>query len=191
LKTLILFAKDSDIKHTTKLLEQEWQKDTTRLDILQDVANFHYYQEDYDSAFFYFEKFVRAKEKGDLNISPHEDIKIGMVYKKMGLDKQAADFFNAYSKYCESDQSIYKSNSMAVKYAYEGKNQKAIEQLQVFARQDDYSYLVLLFLERDPLIKRLKSHPEYDETIQKITARFWENQAKLRKSLEEQGLINQ
>ena len=85
LKTLILFAKEGDIERTTKLLEQEWQKDTTRLDILQDVANFHYYQEDYDNAFFYFEKFVKAKEKGGLDIYPHEDIKIGMVYEKMGL----------------------------------------------------------------------------------------------------------
>jgi hypothetical protein len=35
----------------------------------------------------------------------------------------------------------------------------------------------------------LKSHPEYDKTIQKIKDRFWENQAKLKKSLEQQGLI--
>ncbi len=190
LKILILFAKEGDIEYSTKLLEQEWQKDTTRLDILQEVGNFYYHQEQYDSAYFYFKKFVRAKEKGGLEIYPHNDIKIGMVYKEMGLDEQAADFLTSYAKYCETDQSIYKSASMAAKYVYEGENQKAIEQFKVFATQDNYQYWMLLFLERDPLIKRLKSHPEYEETIQKIKDRFWENQARLRKSLEEEGLIN-
>ena len=103
LKTLILYAKDSDIERTADLIEFEWQKDTTRLDILQDVANFHYYQEDYDRSFFYFEKFIRVKDKYKLDIYPNENIKIGVVYEKMGLLQQAADFFSAYTAYCETD----------------------------------------------------------------------------------------
>ena len=189
LKTLILFAKENDIERTTRLLEKEWLKDTTRLDILQDVANFHYYQEDYDRAFFYFEKFIKAKEKYGLDIYPNEDIKIGMVYEKMGLDEQAAPFFRAYADFCETDQSIYKSASMALKYVQEGKIDQAIEQLNIFATQDNFKYWILVFLEIDPLMNLLKSHPEYDKTIQKIKDRFWENQAKLKKSLEQQGLI--
>jgi len=190
LKTLILFAKDSDIKHTTTLLEREWQKDTTRLDILQDVANFHYYQEDYESAYFYFDKFIKAEEKYGLDTYPNEDIKIGMVYKKMGLDEQAASFIKAYADYCETDQSIYKSFSTATKYVVEGKNEQAIEQLKIFATQDNYKYWILVFMETDPIMNLLKSHPEYNETMQKIKDRFWENQEKLKESLEGQGLIN-
>lgn len=189
-KILILFAKENDIKHTTTLLEQEWQKDTTRFDILQDVANFHYYQEDYNTALFYFEKFIKAKEKLGLNIYPNEDIKIGMVYKKMGLDEQAAPFFKAFADFCETDQSIYKSFSLATKYVQEGKNDQAIEQLKIFATQNNYKYWVLVFMDIDPTMNSLKSHPEFDEVMQNIKDRFWENQEKLRKSLEEQGLIN-
>ncbi len=43
LKAYILFAKDGNIKQTQKLLLKEWNKDTARLDILQEVAKFHYY----------------------------------------------------------------------------------------------------------------------------------------------------
>ena len=189
LKTLTLFTKDRDIERTTKLLEREWQKDTTRLDILQDVANFHYYQEDYDSAFFYFEKFVKAKEKYGLDIYPHEDLKIGIVYKKMGLDEQASGFFKGYADYCETDESIYKSASMASKYVQEGKNDQAIEQLKVFATQNNYWYWILIYQEMDPLMKPLKNHSEFDEVMQKIKDQFWENQARLKESLEEEGLI--
>jgi hypothetical protein len=38
-------------------------------------------------------------------------------------------------------------------------------------------------------MKPLKKHPEFDGIIQKIEDRFWENQAQLRQSLEDKGLI--
>ena len=78
---------------------------------------------------------------------------------------------------------------MAVKYAHEGKYNQAIEQLDIFASQDNYQYWILIFMQLDPIMKPLKNHPGFNETMQKIKDRFWENQAKLRKSLEEQGLI--
>jgi hypothetical protein len=114
-----------------------------------------------------------------------------MVYEKMGLDEQAAPFFKAFADFCETDQSIYKSVSMASKYVQEGKNDQAIEQLNIFATQDNFKYWILVFMEIDPLMNLLKSHPEYDKTIQKIKVRFWENQAKLKNSLEEQKLIDE
>ena len=189
LKAFILYAKDGNIEQTQKLLMKEWNKDTTRLDILQEVAKFYYYQEEYDSAFYYYKKFVNARERYDLDIYPQEDVKIAMVYQKKGLKSQATKFFNAYAEYCEKEQSIYKSASMAVKYAYEGKNDKAIEQLNVFATQDNYQYWILIFMKTDPVYKQLKNHREFKEVMQKIEDRFWEKQKKLKKLLEEKELI--
>jgi TolB-like protein/AraC-like DNA-binding protein len=189
LKTLILFAKDKDIDQTEKLLIQEWKKDTTRLDILQDVAKFHFYKEDYEGAFFYYKKFLEAKENYGLDIFPQEDVKIGKVYEKMGFNEQASDFFNAYAEYCEKDQSIYKSMSLAMKYVNDGENEQAIEQLKIFAKQDNYMYWVLVFMEFDPLLKPLQNHPEYEGIIQKIEDRFFENRTKLKEALEVEGLI--
>jgi tetratricopeptide (TPR) repeat protein len=189
LKTLILFAKDKDIDQTEKLLIQEWKKDTTRLDILQDVAKFHFYKEDYEGAFFYYKKFLEAKENYGLDIFPQEDVKIGKVYEKMGFNEQASDFFNAYAEYCEKDQSIYKSMSLAIKYVNDGENEQAIEQLKIFAKQDNYMYWVLVFMEFDPLLKPLQNHPEYEGIIQKIEDRFFENRTKLKEALEVEGLI--
>ena len=189
LKTYILFAKNRNLEQAQIRLMKEWKNDTTRLDILQEVAKFWYFQERYDSAFYYYEKFVTARERFNLDIYPQEDVKIAMVYQKRGLKAQATIFFNAYSEYCKRDQSIYKSASMAVKYAYEGKNNKAIEQLKVFATQDNYQYWILLFMEKDPLLKSLKSYTEYNKIIQKIEKRFWEKQYKLKMLLENKGLI--
>jgi len=168
LKTYIQYAKDGDLEYAKKSLIKELEKDSTRLDILQEVAKLHYFQEDYDGAFAYYEKFVETRIKRNIKIYPEEDGKIALVYEKMGLKEQAANFFKEYTEYCEEDESIYKSASMAQKYAYEGKIDKGIEQLKIFATQDNYQYWILLFLEKDPLNKPLKSHPEYKTTVQKI-----------------------
>ena len=189
MKAYILYAQDGDGERTKRLLLQEWRKDTTRLDLLQEVAKVYYYQEDYDSAFYYFEKFVAARDKGGLDIYPQEDVKIARVYEKMGLKEQAANFFDNYVEYCEKDQSIYKSASMAVMYAYKGEYEKAVEQLRIFSTQDNYQYWILLFQDMDPILKPLEANPEYRKTIQKINDRFWKKHATIEKVLAEKGLL--
>ncbi|MBT8313870.1 MAG: helix-turn-helix domain-containing protein, partial [Maribacter sp.] len=97
LKAYIQCAKDGDIEQTKKTLIKELEKDTTRLDLLQEVAKLHYFQEDYEGAFQYYKKFAQAREENNLNIYFEEDGKIGLVYEKMGLEEEAADFFKAYA----------------------------------------------------------------------------------------------
>jgi len=188
-KVYILYAKNRDIEQTKKSLIREFQKDTSRLDILQEVAKFHYYQEDYETAFSYYEKFVQARKIRGLDIYPHEDIKIGYVYQKMGLKKQAAEFFTSYAAYCKDDESIYKPVSLAALYTHEGKFDEAIEQLKVFTANRNYQYWILLFMKTDPVFKPLKSHPEFNEVMQKIEDLFWENQTELKKSLVAKRLL--
>jgi hypothetical protein len=106
----------------------------------------------------------------------------------MGLDLEAEKLFNEFSEYCEQDHTSYKSANLAMKYAYEGKIDQAIEQLEMFSEADNYQYWYLL-IEDEPLLKPLKSHPDFERIMQKIKDRFWENHAKLTESLEKEGLI--
>lgn len=188
LKAFILFARDGNIERTRNLIIKEWRKDTTRLDILQDVAKLYYMQENYDSAYYYFKKFVKARADKGLDIYVQENYKIARVYDKMGLDMEARKFFNDFSAYCEDDHSSYRSANLAVKYAYEGKIDQAIEQLRVFSEVENYQ-IWYLSIGNEPLFKPLKSHPEFENIMQKIKDRFWKNQARLKVSLEEEGLI--
>jgi TolB-like protein/AraC-like DNA-binding protein len=188
LKSFILFAKDGNIRRTRNLLITEWKKDTTRLDILQDIGKLYYIEENYDSAYSYFKKFVEAREANGLDIYIQENVKIAKVYKEMGLDKEAEKLFNDFSEYCEGNQSTYKSVNLVWKYAYEGKINEAVEELRIFSKAENYLYWFLL-IEDEPLIKPLKNHPDFEEIMRKIKDKFWENQAQLRKSLEEKELI--
>jgi len=188
-KALIMYAREPNIERTKQSLLREWKKDTTRLDILQEVARFYFYEEAYDSAYFYYNKFVTAREAYGLEIAPHEDIRIGKVYEKMGLDEQSKEFYQSYAEYCENDQTIYRSANMAAKFANEGKIDEAIEQLNIFATQDNFQYWMIVFLEVDPLLNPLRDNPAFDEAMQKMEDRFWENQSRLKESLEEEGLL--
>ncbi len=188
LKAFILFAKDGDVERTRKLLIREWKKDTSRLDILQDIAKMYYVEEDYDSSYFYFKKFVDARERGGLNIYPEENVKIGIVYEKVGRKEEAEKFFKSFSEYTENDQSVYRNANLAMKYAHEGKIEEAIEQLKIFSSVENYPYWFLLIGD-DPLFKPLKSHPDFEITMKKIKDRFWKKHDRMRASLEEEGLI--
>lgn len=189
LKAFVLYARDRDIKETKRKLLREWNKDVNRLDILQEVAKLYYFEEEYDSAYFYFEKFTTAREAGGLNIYPQEDIKIGITFEKVGKVDEAEKYFKSYAAYCERDQSIYKEASTAVMYTHEGKYDLAIEQLKIFATHENFQYWILLFMDRDPVMKPLTKHPEFDVVVQQIEDQFWKNHNELRRSLEEKGLI--
>jgi TolB-like protein/AraC-like DNA-binding protein len=189
LKIFIQYAQDLDIENAKRMLVREWKRDTTRMDILQEAAKFYYFQEQYDSAYFYYKKYVSVKEQYNLDIYPQEDLKIGLVYEKMGLSNKAKAFFDSYALYCENDKSIYQPASMSLKYVHEGKIELAIDQLRAFSTKNNVQYWLLLFHEKDPLIKSLKKHPQYNSIMEKIKTNFWENQAQLKKTLKELVLI--
>jgi len=189
LKAYIRYAKNKDIKQTLNAIKRELQKDTTRLDILQEVAKLHYFQKEYDSAYRYYKPYNEMKNARGLDIYPQEDIKIGLTYEKMGFQKEADQFMRAYTEYCENDKSIYQPASMAVKYAYEGKTDEAIEQLEAFAAKNHFQYWIVLFMGLDPNLEKLEAHPQYQNVMKKIEDRFWENHNRLEKTLEEKGLL--
>ena len=188
-KTYIMYAKNRDLEETKNRLIYEYSKDSTRLDILQEIAKTFYFQKKYDSAFTYYESFANARIKYGLDMYSHEDLKISWVYQKKGLNAQAKEFEKSYAEYCENDESIYKSASMASKYAFEGKNDEAIEQLKIFATQKDFQYWILVFMEIDPILEPLKSHPDFEKVMNKIEDQFWKDHDVLKKSLEEKGLL--
>ena len=188
LKAFILFAKDGNVVRTRNLLLKEWKKDTTRLDIFQDLAKMYYVEEDYKHAYIYFRKFVEARKKNHLDIYAQENAKIGLVYEKVGMKEKATEFYNSFSEYCKKDRSTYRNANLAVKYAHEGEINKAMEQLKKFSSVDNYPFWFLLIGD-DPILKPLKSHPDFEGTMKEIKKRFWQRHDQMRMSLEEEGVI--
>jgi tetratricopeptide (TPR) repeat protein len=155
---------------------------------LQDIGKLFYLEEKYDSAFFYYQKFVEARQESGQEIYPMEDGKIAVVYEKMGLTEEAKGLFEQFSDYAANDQSLYRGINLAMKNAYAGKDEQAIAQLEAFAEEDNYQFWFLL-LEDEPIFKSLKSNPDYQKAMQKLKDRFWEKHKRIKKTLEKSELI--
>ena len=187
-KAYMLYAKNHDLDETSSLLVKAWKKDTTRLDILQEVAKVYYYKRDYDSAYFYYQKFINQREAAHLNIYVHQNATIGVVFDKMGQKEEAKAFFADYLDFVKQDESIYKNIMLSVYYAYHNDFEKSIKYLELFSEEDNYQYWLVLF-DDDPLTEKMRDLPEYKRLMKKIESKFWKNHERIRASLEDKGLL--
>ncbi|MFC2086334.1 helix-turn-helix domain-containing protein [Bacteroidota bacterium] len=188
-KAYILYAKNRDLKQTTELLFETLKKDSTRLDVLQEVGKLYYYMRDYESSYKYYKKFIEIKNSFNLDIYNAENAKIGVVLSEMGLAEESEKTFRNYKNYAENDKSIYKHLSLAVYYSYHGDPAKAINHLKFFSEKDNYHYWTILFLKIDPLIDNIKDLPEFKKILDEIETKFWNYHKQIKSSLEEKELI--
>ncbi|MCE7055225.1 helix-turn-helix domain-containing protein [Algoriphagus sp. AGSA1] len=188
-KAFISYAQDSNLRHTRQLLKIEFDKDTSRFDILQDLGKVSYYLRDYDSAYFYYERFNRLREENNLNVYVHENMLIGVVYEQMGKMKEGRRFIESYRDYLDKDQTVYKNLGLTMYYAHEGDFDKALEHFRLFGKEDNIQYWVILFLNKDPMADKIKNHPEFKEIWTGVEDEFWRHNAETRARLEEQGLL--
>ncbi|MCB0586317.1 MAG: helix-turn-helix domain-containing protein, partial [Phaeodactylibacter sp.] len=144
-KAFILYARNRDLAQTKALLLETLSRDSTRLDVLQEVAKICYFLGDYKEAYRYYKKFADAREAYNLDIYPAENAKIAMTMRKMGKEAEAEKYMQLFRDYTADDQSIYKNLNRAMISAFDGDTQEALEQLQMFSQKDNYHYWTLLF----------------------------------------------
>lgn len=188
LRAFVLYARDKDLNKTKQLLVAEFSKDTSRLDILQDIGKVCYYLKEYDSAYYYYKRFNRMREARGLDVYRHENMTIGLAYEKVGEIEKGSAFIEDYRQYLETDQTVYKDIGLCVYYQYKGESAKAIEHLRRFAKQDNIQYWPILFMDNDQFI-HMYDLPECRELMKEIEQRFWANHEKLKLTLEEKGLL--
>lgn len=95
-KAFILYAEHLDLDQILESLLVILNRDTNRLDVLQEVGKIYYLKRDYQSAYKYYNRFIEIKEAQNLDIYQVENSKIGVVFEKVGeLEKSKqllADF---------------------------------------------------------------------------------------------------
>ncbi|NVJ45969.1 MAG: AraC family transcriptional regulator, partial [Cytophagia bacterium] len=187
-KAFILYAKEKDVSGLRRRLIVEWQKDSSRLDILQEIGKVNYFMEDYDSAYHYYRMFVDMREAANFSIYTYENDKIAAVFEIAGKEEEAKGLYEDYLEYVATDQSVYRDALYLAYYAKTGETDKAIEHLREFAKNDNFQFWLILF-DSDPSMKSLESIPEAQQLWKKIHDKFWRNHDALRADLEEKGLI--
>ena len=188
-RAYILLIEDNDFEKVRDRLYDVLKMDTTRLDVLQEVAKINYYLRDYESAYVYYQKFIDLKNHWQLDIYPAEDIKIAIVFENMGYLEKAEEYYTKYYEYITEDHSIYRDIKYAVYYARKGETELAIESMQKFADSDEnFFYWIILFPD-DPAFDSLKNNAKYNRILKQLDDKFWKWHNQIRKSLEEKQLI--
>lgn len=185
----ILLAKDRDVERTRDMLLRTLQKDTTRLDVIQEVAKFYYALERYDSAFLYYDKFLKIRDLYGMSVFETEEIKIAFVLQQLDRHSESQVYLDNYRNYVEQDQSIYKDLCWFSYYAVLEESDKAIRHLELFSQQSGFQYWFVLFLRDDPIARMVSKHPQFEELINRIERKFWESHNHLRKQLIQDQLI--
>lgn len=189
LRAFVLYAKNGNLNQTRQLLANEFSKDTTRIDILQEIGKVSYYLQDFDSAYRCYKRFNHYRDRMRLDIYRHEDMTIAMVYNKVGQKEKANEFIRSYRQYLDTDPTAYKNLGLAMYYSRTGNAEKALEHLQLFAKEDGIQYWIVLFLNCDPLQTSIERSPEFQRLVRQIDERFWANHNKIKLRLEEKGLL--
>lgn len=189
LRAFVVYAKNKDLQLVKRSLLKEFNKDTTRYDILQDIGKLSYYLKEYDSSYYYYKRFVRLRELFKLDVYRHENMMIGMAYEKAGETRQAKVFIEDYRQYVESDQTAYRNLGLWAYYDYAGDMDKAVKHLRLFAKEDNIQYWIILFMREQPMPNSTNQNPECEKLLDEIEAKFWANHEKLKLTLEEKGLL--
>ncbi len=188
-KAYILYARDRNLIQTKELLIETLDKDSTRLDVMQEVGKIYYYLRDYDSSYYYYSRFIAIKKALNLDIYKGENAKIGVVLSKVGLLEESEEIFEDYKNYADNDKSIYKQLSLAMYYSYKGDTKNAIEHLKLFSQQDNYHYWTVIFLKMDPLIDNIKDDPDFKKIFNDIETKFWNSHKQIKASLKQKKLL--
>jgi TolB-like protein/AraC-like DNA-binding protein/Tfp pilus assembly protein PilF len=188
-RAFVLMAKTGDAKQTRDLLLKEFNKDTTRFDILQDIGKVSYYMYDYKGAYQYYQRFLRIRESRKLDIYRHENLTIALVMEQNGKKKEAEALVKEYKAFLDADKSAYRDLGYSAYYLYRGDTAKCIEHMKLFSKQDNVQYWIFLFLEKDPLMKRITGNAEFKKYFDIAKGRFWKEHDALKATLDERGLL--
>jgi len=188
-KAYILLAKNNDFPQTKELLIQALKKDSTRVDIMQEIAKICYFMRDYECAYKYYKMLIDIRKEYNLDIYHSEDGKIGVVMAKMGYVQESKEYFDSYLNYAINDNSIYKQLSLAAYYCYHGDKKKALEYLKLFSHQDNYFYWIVLFLQDDPLFDNINDDPDFKLIKSDIETNFFKYHEDIKITLDKKGLL--
>ncbi|HTJ53314.1 MAG TPA: helix-turn-helix domain-containing protein [Cyclobacteriaceae bacterium] len=188
-RAFVLFAKTGDAKQTRDLLITEFNKDTTRFDILQDIAKVSYYMRDNKSAYQYYKRFLAFRESRQMDVYRHENMIIGFVLAQAGQREKSEELIKNYKEFLDADKSIYRNLGLTAYYAYRGDQKKAIEHMKLFSKEDNVQYWIILFLEDDPTMETIKDNPEFKKYLGETKSRFWKMHDALKTILDEKGLL--
>ena len=189
LKAYILYVKNRDIVQTQNMLINEFEKDTTRVDILQEIGKVYYMERQYDKAYEIYRRFDNIRKKLGMDIYHYEHLRIGDTYIRQGHVDEGQALIQDFKNYAFRDKSEYGSLNLAGYYAYTNQKDSAQYYMEAFSEVNHFPYWVLLFIEEDPALSRISREPWFKKKIDEMRSGFWKNHEQVKARLEKENLL--
>ncbi len=184
----ITMAKNRNLDEAKDMLREVYRKDTTRLDVVNEIGKVYYFLRDYRNAYGYYKRCLAIEKALNLDIFKHENLAMGLVYREVGLEVESEALIENFRVFAENDKSIYKNLHLSLYYAYRGDIQQSIRHMRLFSVEDNWPYW-LLFYDVDPAFDNVKSAPEFREVMRGLESAFWKRHEKIKAELVTQGLL--
>ncbi|MEI9920713.1 MAG: helix-turn-helix domain-containing protein [Bacteroidota bacterium] len=189
-KAYVLYAQDLDSKKARESLMKEFNKDTMRVDIAQEIAKLYYIERSYAKSKEFYEKFMRLEKMYQIDVYEFETCRMAFVWRALQLNKGANDFITDFRRYADADQSIYRHLNLSGYYTYENDKEKALDEFEMFVDEHHYFQFWALLIDQDPMfIDLLKDEPRFRSLVQEMKDQFWENKKKIRGAMEAKRLL--
>ena len=184
----------ADFEEGLKLAKRANQMDSTKIIGL----DFYFFlQASYnDEAYLNAKRWVGIYEKaGDVNLNRSH--RIGLAFWRVGKHKEAEYYFNQQIKYSEASIKNKKSYpeyggayyDLSATYAFLGDKAKAYKYLDEFDKmKTNMAYWVIL-IRHDPLFDSIRGEEHFKRIEQGVESRCQSEHEKVRKWLEEQGML--
>jgi TolB-like protein/AraC-like DNA-binding protein/TPR repeat protein len=186
-RVYVLTMKDNNLARTKAMMLEVLKKDTSRFDIVQEVGKICFMMRDYGEAFKYYKWFAKSRERMHVNLYKYEDLRLAIVFEKMGLKKDVEKFVAGFKDYADNDLTIYKNLHLTYYWCYRGDKRKALDHLKLFANEKTITYAVTCLAD-DPLLDQISSLPEFKSIMAGMKATFNETHDRLAEMLKEEGL---
>jgi TolB-like protein len=169
--------------------------DSTSEDVLNYLgANYEWIGQYEESLKYYKKYYERLKAKGEFYTGFMH--RIGYDYWQIGNKEEAEYYFNGQIKYCNKSIELKRSSygpyayyDLAGLYAFKGEKDKAYNNLRVFNQIQRVPLWMANLIKTDPLFNSIRNEPEFQQIFKDIEAKYQAEHERVRKWLEEQGML--
>jgi len=152
---------------------------------------------DKDEAYSAARKMVEYYKKSD-ELNLQESHRVGFAFWQIGKREEAKNYLNQQIRYCEEsirfDRRLAKTFAaqydLAATYAFLGERGKAYKYLDEINEGITLSLWMKLYMMYDPLFDSIRSEERFQKILQNMEAKYQAEHERIKKWLEEQGMLN-
>ena len=189
--------KEGNWEKAIEFSKKGYDIDSTNINALVMLGYCYSFIDQFEESMKYYRKYVE-KQKASSQFSFIDSHRIGYVYFKNRYMKEAKLYFDRQIDYCNSliksdrpwAQALYPYYDLAGVYAFRGDKVKAYKNLKIFdQRQKEESLWMVSLIKTDPLFNSIRNEPEFQKIVKDIEAKYQAEYERVKKWLEEQGVL--